>query len=710
MRRRTFLAGLGFAALQLAGCSAKPQTTPDYVLTYADNQPAGYPTTQGAQYFADLVQQQTGGKVVIQVKANGEYGSEQQVWEQLAIGGVDFARVSLSAATDDLPRLNVLLLPYLYRDADHMWRVLDGSIGAEFLQDFTAQGRVGLSWYDAGARSFYARQPVRSLNDLQGKTIRVQDSQIVIDMIRLLGAVPETTAYSDVYSALETGQIDAAENNWPAYYSMEHYKVARYYMADEHSRVPEVQLASGRTWDALPEEYRQTLQACARASAQYERQLWAQEETAARKAALAGGCFELPLPEEEMQNFRQLVQPLYRKYCANYLPLVVRKQLGLYCFIEPDVPEQMSGDPMRLQQVISNLLSNAIKFTDTGCIILHVQCAGDYLQISVRDTGEGIPAKEVLRLFDPFFQVGTGVQRNFQGTGLGLAICEKLISMMDGDIAVETEPGMGSRFTIRIPLYGVQNTPQVTADGFAGKTCWLAIHNTSLAMFVTSLLSYHGLTVRRHAGETPDAEDVLLTDDEALSGWQGRAMVIFCRRHIGIPQERAAGEWLHSVTTPHELLPLLGRIFHVALASVENSRALMAPEAQVGNNDDMMILVVDDHPINRRLLADQLGSLGYQCVTANDGVDALNVLSKQHIDIVLSDVNMPNMDGYRLTQRIRQLGLTLPVIGVTANALAEEKQRCLESGMDSCLSKPVTLDVLKQTLTVYAARVRKGRE
>ena len=195
-------------------------------------------------------------------------------------------------------------------------------IGAEFLQGFTAQGRVGLSWYDAGARSFYARQPVRSLNDLQGKTIRVQDSQIVIDMIRLLGAVPETTAYSDVYSALETGQIDAAENNWPAYYSMEHYKVARYYMADEHSRVPEVQLASGRTWDALPEEYRQTLQACARASAQYERQLWAQEETAARKAALAGGCRELPLPEEEMQNFRQLVQPLYWKYCADYLPLV----------------------------------------------------------------------------------------------------------------------------------------------------------------------------------------------------------------------------------------------------------------------------------------------------------------------------------------------------------------------------------------------------
>lgn len=395
---------------------------------------------------------------------------------------------------------------------------------------------------------------------------------------------------------------------------------------------------------------------------------------------------------------------------ANYLPLVVRKQLGLYCFIEPDVPQLMSGDPMRLQQVISNLLSNAIKFTDTGCIVLHVQCAGDYLQISVRDTGEGIPAKEVVRLFDPFFQVGTGVQRNFQGTGLGLAICEKLISMMDGDIAVETEPGMGSRFTIRIPLYGVQNRSPLVIDGLAGTCCWLVIRNASLALFVESLLTCHGLHCQIYDGQRPGADDILLTDDEPDARWQGSAAVIFCRRHIGIPLERAPGEWIHSVTTPHELLPLLGRILRIAVTTTEHGPALAAPETQVASNDDMMILVVDDHPINRRLLADQLGSLGYQCVTANDGVDALGVLSKQHIDIVLSDVNMPNMDGYRLTQRIRELGMTLPVIGVTANALAEEKQRCLESGMDNCLSKPVTLDIIKQTLAIYAARVRKERQ
>lgn len=394
---------------------------------------------------------------------------------------------------------------------------------------------------------------------------------------------------------------------------------------------------------------------------------------------------------------------------ANYLPLVVRKQLGMYCFIEPDVPMKLLGDPMRLQQVISNLLSNAIKFTDIGCIVLHLKREGYYLSISIRDTGVGIPAKEVVRLFDPFFQVGTGVQRNFQGTGLGLAICEKLVNMMDGDIAVDTEPGMGSQFTLRIPLYGEQDSTPLAIEGLAKIRCWLAVRNASLSEFIHSLLTWHGIDVRLYDGEMPEPDDLLITDDELSQPWTGRAAVVFCRRHIGIPQEYAPGQWVHSIVSPHELMTLLGRIYRVKVETGDATE-LPAHEALADSNDDMMILVVDDHPINRRLLADQLGSLGYQCKTANDGVDALNVLSKNHIDIVLSDVNMPNMDGYRLTQRIRQLGLTLPVVGVTANALAEEKQRCLESGMDSCLSKPVTLDVLKQTLTVYAARVRKARE
>ena len=163
--------------------------------------------------------------------------------------------------------------------------------------------------------------------------------------------------------------------------------------------------------------------------------------------------------------------------------------------------------------------------------------------------------------------------------------------------------------------------------------------------------------------------------------------------------------------TPHELPSLLARIYRIAIQSdTATNLALSAPAEEVISNDDIMILIVDDHPINRMLLSEQLGTLGYQVKTAQDGVDALNVISRSEIDIVLSDVNMPNMDGYRLTQRLRQLGHVFPVIGVTANALAEEKQRCMEAGMDNCLSKPVTLDVLKTTLAVYAERVRKARE
>ena len=394
---------------------------------------------------------------------------------------------------------------------------------------------------------------------------------------------------------------------------------------------------------------------------------------------------------------------------GNYAPLVVRKQLGLYCFIEPDVPATLHGDPMRLQQVISNLLSNAIKFTDMGCIMLHVRRDEHYLSIRVRDTGVGIPGKEVVRLFDPFFQVGTGVQRNFQGTGLGLAICEKLVNMMDGDIAVDTEPGMGSQFTIRIPLYSAVTPTPVDVDGLANTCCWLAVRNAFLCSYLETLLTHNGIQARRYDGRPLGAQDTFITDDELPAEWSGRAAVLFCRRHIGIPLERAPGEWMMSLSAPHDLIAILGRIYRVEVTVPEVSAALPLTENVEIRNDDMLILVVDDHPINRRLLADQLGSLGYQCKTANDGVDALNVMSKNAIDIVLSDVNMPNMDGYRLTRRIRELGLTLPVIGVTANALAEEKQRCLESGMDSCLSKPVTLDILKQTLAHYSARVRKDR-
>ncbi len=396
---------------------------------------------------------------------------------------------------------------------------------------------------------------------------------------------------------------------------------------------------------------------------------------------------------------------------SNYLAMVVKKRLTLWCFIDSDVPVTLDGDPLRLQQVISNLLNNAIKFTHTGGIILQAFVKDGYLAFRVRDTGVGIPAKEITRLFDPFFQVGTGVQRNFQGTGLGLAICEKLINMMDGDIEVDSEPGMGSQFVVRIPLYNSQVMTPVLHEGLLGKRCWLELRNDTLADFLEKLLRQHGITVERlQEGSHCEPDDVIVVDYDYQPPQAVRALIRFDGSHNDGPHEVSPGRWVYGTTTPHELPVLLGRIYRVEVDMPDTLPGLPEADELSVSNEDILILVVDDHPINRMLLSDQLGSLGYRVKTAQDGVDALNVLSRNEIDIVLTDVNMPNMDGYRLTQRLRQLGLTFPVVGVTANALAEEKQRCMEAGMDNCLSKPVTLDTLRQTLAFYTERVRKSRE
>lgn len=329
MRRKFWLlAAVCLLVCLLAGCGSKEQTaTPDFVLTYADNQPADYPTTQGAERFAALVKERTGGKVVIQVKSGGEYGTEQEVWQQLSIGGIDFARLSLSVLAADLPKLNVLQLPCLYEDAAHMWRVLDGPIGEEFLRVFAERDMVGLSWYDAGARSFYSDKSLRSLEDLQGMTIRVQDANVVIDMVKLLGGDPVTLAYSDVYAAFETVKLCGREQLacLPGHGTLQG---GPYYLWTSTAVCRKFSCPAARPGQSWPDEYRSVLRECARESARYERELWTQQEAAARKTVLAAGCREIQLSDEEKERFRELVQPLYEKYAGPYLELVKKIQQG----------------------------------------------------------------------------------------------------------------------------------------------------------------------------------------------------------------------------------------------------------------------------------------------------------------------------------------------------------------------------------------------
>lgn len=393
---------------------------------------------------------------------------------------------------------------------------------------------------------------------------------------------------------------------------------------------------------------------------------------------------------------------------GNFLSLVVKKRLGLFCFIDPGVPLTLLGDPVRLQQVLSNLLNNAIKFTHSGCILIRVYCQDDYLHFCIRDTGVGIGQRELLRLFDPFVQLNSSGQQQFQGTGLGLAICEKLVNLMDGDITVESEFGLGSMFIIRLPLYQASYAAPVVNNELLGRICWLSVRNAALETYLTHLLASQGLTVKRHTWQEIDSDAVFISDYDWMPRVRPRVWIRFMITHIGPALEISEGEWWLSPAFADALSPLLLKIYRIDPISLPALVAVCAPPVD-DENKDIHILVVDDHPINRRLLSDQLESIGYRVISANDGIDALNLLQKQSVDIILTDVNMPNMDGYQLTRRLRGQGVTLQVIGVTANALAEEKQRCLDAGMDGCLSKPVTLSVLQPALAQYSQQVREQR-
>jgi len=312
--RKLFL--LLFLSLILISCQKEKNSPaqPELILRYADNQPEYYPTTKAARYFASLVKEKTGGKLVIEVYGDGKLGDEKSTLEQISFGGIDFSRFSLGTLNDDYPELSVLLLPYLYKDSDHMWRVLDGEIGDDFLNIFPPDEVVGLCWFDAGARSFYTTKKVECAEDIKGLKIRVQESELIAEMISLLGAESTKIAYENVYSALKQDIVDGAENNLPSYHSMQHYQVAPYFYMDEHFRIPEVVVMSAEAKDkveALDPSYMDIIRSCAKEASLYERQQWKLAEQEALENVKKAGCV-ITVPEErEAETLQALMSPIY---------------------------------------------------------------------------------------------------------------------------------------------------------------------------------------------------------------------------------------------------------------------------------------------------------------------------------------------------------------------------------------------------------------
>ena len=255
--------------------------------------------------------------------------TQRAIQRLLQIGDLAFARVSASPVASYVPALNVIQLPYLYRDADHMWAVLNGEIGQQMLADIqtSGSGLVGLAYYDAGARNFYTVKPVRSLEDMKGLKIRLQNNAMMVEMAELLGANGVTgIGPNDVYSAIQQGTIDGAENNWPTYESMGDYEAAPYFTLDAHTRVPEILLASEAIMNTLSEEDQQLIKECAKETQEYEIEQWNLREKSAEEKVTAAGVEVIELSAEELAKFQERMAPLYTKYGAGYEDIIASIQ------------------------------------------------------------------------------------------------------------------------------------------------------------------------------------------------------------------------------------------------------------------------------------------------------------------------------------------------------------------------------------------------
>lgn len=282
----------------------------EIVLKMGDNQPAN--SIQGAtdDFFANLVSEKSNGRIQIEVYHDAQLGEEEEMIQQLQFGALDFAQVSLSPLAEFAPQLDVLQLPYLYDNAEHMWAVLGGEIGDRYLESTSEAGITGLAWIDGGARNFYStKRELTSAADLKGLKLRVQSSQLMMDMVSAFDAVPQAMSYGDVYSALQTGVIDGAENNWPSFIDSGHYELCKYFIVDGHTRVPDLIVAATSALEALSTEDQALIRECAKAAQEDHRARWADEEAAAEAKAIEAGitvCYP-----EDISDFQAAVQGLY---------------------------------------------------------------------------------------------------------------------------------------------------------------------------------------------------------------------------------------------------------------------------------------------------------------------------------------------------------------------------------------------------------------
>lgn len=278
------------------------------VLKLGHSLEVGHPVHQAIDLMRERLETFSGGEMTIDIYPGGVLGSETQNIEQIQNGSLSMTKTSAAVIENFVPEMAVFGLPYVFRDEDHFWQVLDSEIGERLLKEGESKFIRGLCYYDSGSRNFYGKSPIRTPEDLDGKKIRVMNSKTAIDMVNAIGAAPTPIAYGELYSALAQGIVDGAENNFPTFTSTKHYEICKHFTLDGHTRVPDVLLIGTKTWNSLQPRQQQWLQQAVEESAVAQRELWSAATQKAREEAEAEG---VTVYEVDIQPFADKVQAMH---------------------------------------------------------------------------------------------------------------------------------------------------------------------------------------------------------------------------------------------------------------------------------------------------------------------------------------------------------------------------------------------------------------
>lgn len=295
-------------------------------IKFAEVHPAGYPPVVAEQAMGKKLEEQSNGEISFKMFAGGVLGSEKEVVEQVQSNAVQMTRVSLGIVGPVVPDVNVFNLPFIFRDQAHMRAIIDGEVGQEILDKITNSefNLVALGWMDGGTRNLYTKKPVRQISDLKGMKIRVQGNPVFIDTINQMGGNGIAMATGEIFSALQTGVIDGAENNPPTMLEHNHYQNAKFYTLTEHLILPEPIVMSKITWNKLNPEQQALVKKLAREAQMEERVLWDKKSSEAEAKLKAGGVEFIALTAEQKKAFYDATQPVRDKYGAPYKDLITR--------------------------------------------------------------------------------------------------------------------------------------------------------------------------------------------------------------------------------------------------------------------------------------------------------------------------------------------------------------------------------------------------